>query len=155
MLGEETKKTAKKTIIELVIKLLWALLIMVLVGGIGCIISVKKKLVQHPAYGEISFWLLLTTITVAVVMLICMVRMYWRYGRFREAFGVLWDKNYNMRCLSCKKPLKHSSIDASILYCADPKCDSKYILKYANGRQMSPQEAINNLKQGSKSERHC
>ena len=32
------------------------------------------------------------------------------HERFREAFGVLWDNNYNMRCLSCKKPLKNSTL---------------------------------------------
>lgn len=144
---DDVKTTAKKTITELVVKSLWTCVILVLGAGSAYIISLKKKLVQHPSYEEISFWMLLTAVIVIVVILMWSVRIYRRYGRFREAFGVFWDKNYKMRCLSCRKPLKHSSTDAHLVYCSDPDCNSKHILKSPTGEVVSPQEAVNDLKQ--------
>lgn len=139
---ESVKTTAKKMITELAVKSFWPLVILALSAGYAAIISFKEKIVQQPAYGEISFWLLLTTITSTVVLLLW---IYWRYGRFREAFGVLWDKNNNMRCLSCKKPLKYSSTDESTLYCSDPKCNSKYVPRNTNGTKITRGEAIIHL----------
>jgi len=69
---------------------------------------------------------------------------------FQEKFGVLWDENFNMRCLNCKKPLKHSSTEPSVFWCSDPKCNSKHVLKDAEGNKITLLKAITVLKQGSK-----
>lgn len=67
---------------------------------------------------------------------------------YLERFHVFWDKNNNMRCLNCLKPLKISSSDSdpSIFYCSNPKCSIKYILKDKNGKKISEQEAADQVK---------
>lgn len=140
------KRIFREVIAEHVVKKLWTYLILLLGVGNLSIISIKKKLVQYPAYAEISFWLLLATITLSVVILIWAMRIHWRYGRFFEAFGVFWDKIDNMRCLSCRTPLKHSSTDISVFYCSDPKCNSKHVLRKSDGTKISRSDAIPHLK---------
>jgi hypothetical protein len=71
-------------------------------------------------------------------------------GPLRQVFGVFWDGDYNMRCLSCRKPLKNSSIGPSVFFCSDPKCNSKHILKDARGTKITREDAVNRLKQDSK-----
>ena len=61
-------------------------------------------------------------------------------------YGVFWDDKFNMRCLSCMKPLKNSSLGPSIFFCSDPKCNSKHILKDNLGNAITKQEAINKIK---------
>jgi len=151
MFWEMIKKTAIKTLTELAVKLLFGALIVVIFGAVAYIAPIGKTLVQFPAYGKISFALLVASVIAVPLSLIWAIRLYWRYERFQEAFGVFWDKNYKMRCLSCRKPLKHSSRDdASMLYCS--KCNCKHILKDADGNKLSPQAAIDCLKQGSEHE---
>ena len=67
---------------------------------------------------------------------------------YLEKFHVYWDKNSNMRCLNCGKPLKYSSSDSdpSIFFCSDPRCNSKHILKDTHGNKISEQEAIDQMK---------
>jgi len=50
---------------------------------------------------------------------------------YHKKFGVYWDNNNRMRCLNCGKLLKYSSSDTdpSILWCSDPRCNSKHVLK--------------------------
>jgi hypothetical protein len=68
--------------------------------------------------------------------------------QYYEAFGAFWDKKLNPRCLSCKKPLKHSSSDSpSLFFCSDSKnCNSKHILKDDSGIELTKREAIEKLK---------
>ena len=119
MIRDEIKRTTVKTLTELIIKFLLTFLISALIGGIAYFTVIKNKFI-----GEVSLALLITAITATILMLIWVIRMYWQHKRFQEAFGALWDKNYNMRCLSCKKPLKNSTIGPSIFFCSDPKCNS-------------------------------
>jgi hypothetical protein len=65
---------------------------------------------------------------------------------FYQAFGVFWDDSINMHCLSCGTLLKNSTLGPSIFFCSDPGCNSKYILKDDNGKELTKQEAINILK---------
>ena len=65
---------------------------------------------------------------------------------FDQAFGVFWDDSVNMHCLSCGTLLKNSTLGPSIFFCSDPRCNSKYILKDDNGKELTKQEAINILK---------
>jgi hypothetical protein len=59
-----------------------------------------------------------------------------------KEFGVYWDSEQNMYCLSCKKPLKNSSYDPSIFFCSDPTCNSKYPLKDNDGTILTKFAAI-------------
>lgn len=72
------------------------------------------------------------TIFVFVVFLYVHFRVKRSYpfptDQFYESFGCLWDNNYGMRCMFCKKLLKNSSFDFSVFFCSDPKCNSKHIL---------------------------
>lgn len=63
------------------------------------------------------------------------------HERFQEAFGVLWDNNRNMRCLSCKEPLKNSTMGPHIFFCSNPDCNSKHVLRNKEGTEMTRQEA--------------
>jgi len=66
--------------------------------------------------------------------------------QFHESFGCLWDNNYGMRCMSCKKLLKNSSLGPSVFFCSDPKCNNKHILKDNDGNELTKQDAINRIK---------
>jgi hypothetical protein len=63
-----------------------------------------------------------------------------------QAFGVLWDNNRNMHCLSCGTLLKNSTIGPSIFFCADPGCNSKHVLKDDAGKELTKREAIDSFK---------
>jgi len=66
---------------------------------------------------------------------------------YPEEFHVYWDKDYNMKCLNCGKPLKCSgSADPSKFHCSDPRCNSKHFLKDKYGKKVSEQEAIDLMK---------
>jgi len=83
---------------------------------------------------------------ISILAVVIAVRAHCKYGRFREAYGVYWDSALNMRCLGCKKPLKFSSYDASVLHCSDRKCDSKHTLRTNDGNKLTRQQAIELMK---------
>ena len=60
-----------------------------------------------------------------------------------KEFGVYWDSELNIYCLSCKKSLKNSSYDSSIFFCSDPTCNTKLPLRDDNGVALTKQSAIN------------
>jgi len=66
-------------------------------------------------------------------------------------FGVRWDEDHQPRCLNCGKLLKHSTGPAHILFCSDPQCDAKHVLKTDAGQPMTLQEAKAILKSESHS----
>ena len=68
---------------------------------------------------------------------------------FQQKFGVLWDENYNMRCLNCCKLLKHHSKDSSAYWCSGPGCNAKHVLRDADGNRTTFEEAKTVLTQGS------
>ena len=74
-------------------------------------------------------------------------------GELQEAFGALWDENHNPRCLSCKKPLKNSSVvDPATFYCSDPKCNSKHVLKDPKGFKITLEDAKRRITERSERE---
>ena len=129
----------KEWIVEIIVTLLLSCIGMLATSYI----PIKNQLVKHPF---ILLVLLAIMVPTTALCLILAIRVYWRYGRFFETFGVFWDKNDNMRCLSCKKPLKHSSTDQSIFYCSDPKCNSKHVLKKSDGTKITRGDALIHLK---------
>jgi len=143
----EFYKSILKPVIEWVIKKILPWLVSFLAGLVTISLLIKNKLVEHPYV----LLILLTIMTVTTTLFfILWIRIYWRYGRFQLAFGVSWDKNYNMRCSSCKKPLKESTTSPSLFFCSDPKCDSKYPLKDNFGTEITKQMAIISLMQTAK-----
>ena len=140
-------KSIFKPAIEWVAKKIWPWLASVITALAIFFLSVKNKLIEHP-----NVLLVLLTIMTAttVLFLILWIRIYWQYERFQLVFGVSWDKNYNMRCSSCKKPLKESTTSTSLFYCSDPKCDSRYPLKDDIGTEITKRMAIISLMQTAK-----
>ena len=106
----------------------------------------------------LSFFLLLLNTPIPVGATIAVVLLLGLYVRLKckniqssigplyPACGVLWDSKFNMYCLSCKKPLKNSTISPSLFFCSDPKCNSKYPLKDNPGRDITKQEAVEIIK---------
>lgn len=64
----------------------------------------------------------------------------------REVFGVYWNDQYKLRCLSCKHPLHPSSNrhDESIFFCSN--CNHKFSLRDPNGKHINEAQAIESLK---------
>ncbi len=143
---ESLSTTAKKALIPLIIKALWPLLLSIILSVTAYFYSKGAEIISHQKYKEYSLVLLAILLCTTILFLIWSVRLYWRYGRFRQAYGVLWDKKLNMRCMSCHKPLKHSTLGPEMFWCSDPKCNSKYPLKDDNGNLLTKQEAINRMK---------
>lgn len=144
MANGELVKSILKTVTEWMIRNIVVLLLSGFTGLVTICLPIKSHLVKHP---NVFLVLLATMVAITVLCLILLIRMYRRYGRFQEAFGVFWDRKYNMRCLACKEPLKHSSTSPSMFYCSDPKCNSKYVLRDTDGIEMTQQNAITHLMQ--------
>jgi len=144
----EISKSIIKPVIEWMVKksLPWLLSILVVLSSV--FLSIKNKLVEHPYVLLVSLAIMTAT---TVLFLILWIRICWRYERFQLAFGVLWDNNYDMRCINCKKPLKYSVHSSYIFFCTDEKnCNSKYILIDDYGVQMSKQKVVGILKRRKK-----
>ncbi len=69
---------------------------------------------------------------------------------FNPAFGVFWDERLDIRCRSCGTPLKNSSHGPSVFFCADPRCNSKHILRDDSGNELTKQQAMDLLKPANK-----
>jgi hypothetical protein len=69
---------------------------------------------------------------------------------FHPVFGVFWDDRLNMHCLSCGTLLKNSSYGPSVFFCAEPRCNSKHILKDDAGNELTKQEAVNLVKSANR-----
>lgn len=110
MSREDVKTTATKTITEVLIRCLiqrsWELVTLALGAGDLSLIVFKEKLVQHSAYREVSFWLLLTTVTAAAIILIWAVRIYWRYGRFHERIWRLLGQELQHKVSKLQVPVE-------------------------------------------------
>ncbi len=146
MTEESVSTTVKKTLIPLIIKLLWPILLSLVLSASAYFYSTGIKIVSHGAYKEYSLVLLAILLFTTALFAILWVRLHWQYGRFRQAFGVLWDKSFGMHCLSCHKPLKYSSVDPSILNRSDRKCDNKHVLRDKLGQKITEQQAIELVK---------
>lgn len=147
MTKEEISKSIIKPVIEWAVKKIFPLLLSILVGLSSVFLSIKNKLVEHP-YILLVLMAIMTATT--VLFLILWVRLYWLYERLEIAFGVKWDKKYNMRCMNCEKPLKYSTSNSNIskyYSCPDEKnCNSKYVLRNDYGGRMGKHQAIELLK---------
>lgn len=146
MKEESLSTTAKKALIPLIIKSLYPVLLSIILSVALYFYSKGAEIISHPKYKEYSLVLLATLLGATILFVILWVRLYWRYGRFSQVFGVLWDKDFKMHCLSCHKPLKYSSIDPSILNCSDRKCDNKHVLRDKLGQKITEQQAIEFIK---------
>ena len=134
----EISKSIYKAVIEWMVKNILPWLLPILVGLSTVFISIKNELVKHPYILLVSL-AIMTATTALFVML--WIRLRWRYAWFHEGCGVLWDRNYRMRCMNCKKPLKHSSDEPSKFYCSDPKCNNKHVLRDDKGNKITEQHA--------------
>lgn len=140
MSSDEVRQSIVKTLTEQTVNIV---LPVAFAGIAGLLVFVvRDQLIPYP------YLMLLLLVALASATTLCLVilfRTYLRYMMYREAFGVFWDKRLNARCLSCRKPLKYSSTDAHILYCSDPKCNSKHTLRDSAGNPLSRQDAIDRM----------
>lgn len=64
-----------------------------------------------------------------------------------EKFGAYWNKDYNLRCLGCKAPLKNSSqnFGPMVFFCS--RCNHKHTLRNDNGEIITHKQAVDKLKE--------
>jgi len=126
-------------------------IVLALVGGTAGLLYLSKSLLSFSiqiANTPTPLWA-----TVALVLVLGIYVRSRRHTRnlssdvlLHQAFGVSWDTDFNMHCLSCGTLLKNSTLSPSIFFCSDPRCNSKYILKDDDGKELTKQGAINILK---------
>ena len=56
-----------------------------------------------------------------------------------EKYGVNWNKDYKIRCLKCKNPLKNSTFGYYIFFCSS--CNEKHVLQTDDGEKLNKKEA--------------
>jgi hypothetical protein len=139
-MSNDLAQEAKKDLLRLLCERLWPLAVALIGGYASYVISAMAEFVQH--YPQCAQILLGIMAGISILSVIVAARFYRRYGGFREAYGVFWDRTFNLRCLACKRPLKFSSYDASVFHCSDRKCDSKHTLRTNDGKKLTKQEAI-------------
>ena len=144
MTKETLSSTAQKALMPLMINKLWPIFLSVVLSGSAYLYSLGAEIVSDPRYTKYSLALLAILLCTTILFLALWARLYWQYGRFRPAYGVLWDKGNNMRCPSCHKPLKPSSDPEKpfLFWCSDPKCNNKCPLKTDEGKMITQKEAI-------------
>ncbi len=148
-----------KSILSDVRKAIIALIVVGLVGGTSGLLYLSKTALSF------SIALLNTATPLWATILLVLTCCLYTYLRIRlyqntykppeiieelyEAYGVNWNKEYNKRCLFCKRPLKYSSDKyggPSVFFCSDTKCNNKHILRDKNGNLITEQQAIDLLK---------
>ncbi|RJQ31749.1 MAG: hypothetical protein C4562_04700 [Actinobacteria bacterium] len=93
-------------------------------------------------YGTNFMIFVVSTVAITTGSFIGWLRIYFKYGRLNEQFGVYWDRDYNLRCLHCKSPLKNSSANGYTFFCSDPDCNNKHILKDEQSKYIEKHEAV-------------
>lgn len=144
---KNTLQTAKEELTKLLIKSAWLLFTGVLPSTLLYLYLKGAELTSDPRYIKYSLIALATLSGITILSLTYSFRIYLRYGRFQEAYGVLWDKNFKMRCMACKKPLKNSTVGPEVFFCSDPKCNNKHLLMEDDGNAITKLRAIELLKQ--------
>jgi hypothetical protein len=146
MTEEKLSNTVKNSLILLLIKELWPFLISAIPTILTYLYLKGAKVIDAPFYIKYSLVILAILLGTSIFFFIKWLRLYLRYERYHQAFGVLWDKNFRMHCLNCHKPLKYSSHDPSILNCSAKKCDNKHVLRDKLGQKITELQAIELIK---------
>jgi len=133
-------QTAKEELTKLSVKAVWLLFVGILPSILLYFYLKGVEVTSDPRYVKYSLIGLATLSGITILCLTYAWRMYRIYGRYQESFGVLWDKNFNMRCMSCKKPLKESSDRPEIFFCS--KCNNKHVLRDDTGSFLIKKQAI-------------
>ncbi len=146
MTEESLSTTAKKSLIGLITHRLFPLLLSLILSAIAYLGAWGVKVISHPQYKEYSLVLMATLSGLTILFLLLWLSLYLRFGKLHLAFGVLWDKMLNPRCLHCHAFLKHSSHGHEMLWCPNPECGQKYILKDNTDSLISKHEAIEKMR---------
>jgi|GEM_PF-3013784 len=146
MIKESPLPTAKSTLIALIVQQLWPPFLSISLSASLYLYSRGAEITTNPKYPKYSLVLLAILLCTTILCLIWSVRLYWRFGKFRLSFGVLWDKDLNMHCTHCHKFLKHSSHGPNTFYCSNIKCNNKHILKDDDSNPLTKQQAIDMLR---------
>ena len=101
-MAEESLSTmAKKSLIPLIRTTLYPALVSIIIPMASIfILNGCRNNLTHKRYKEYSLVLLAVLLGTTILFLILWVRLHWRYGRFFQACGVLWDKDFRMHCFS-------------------------------------------------------
>ena len=146
MTEELLSTTAKKSLIALILQQLWPILLSIILSGAAYLYALGAETILLPQYRKWSLALLATLLCTTILFLILWLRLHFRYERFHLAYGIFWDKKFNARCLFCRTPLKYSSHGPETLYCPNPICQQKFILKDHADNPISKHEAIEKMK---------
>jgi hypothetical protein len=151
MTNETLSSTTKKALIPLIINKLWPILLSLGLSVSAYLYSLSTEIVADPRYTKYSIVLLAILLCTTILFIALWARLYWQYGIFLPAFGVLWDRRDNMHCPNCHKLMKPASDPAKtyLFYCVDPKCNNKCPLKTDEGKTITQKEALELLKSGS------
>jgi hypothetical protein len=151
MTQESISSTTKKALIPIIINKLWPIFIGIVISGSAYFYSLGSEIITDPGYPKYSLGLLAILLCTTILFLVLWARLYWHYARFRAAYGVLWDRYYNMHCPSCHKSLKPASDPTKpfLFYCSDIKCNNKCPLRTDEGKMITQKEAIELLKKES------
>ena len=151
MTKETASSKAQKALIPLIIDKLWPIFLSIVLPGLAYLYSVGTDIVSDTRYTKFSLVLLAILLCTTILFLILWVRLYLRYGRYRPAYGVLWDKSNNMHCPNCHKILKPAGDPEKpfLFWCSDPKCNNKLPLKNDEGKIITKKEALELLSEES------
>lgn len=129
--------------------------LLLLVGGAGTLLYLSQTVLsflKHSITISTPIW------ATTLLVLLCCLYTYLKVRKFqypkqpptneelREEFGVYWNNQYKLRCLSCKHPLHPSSKrhDSSIFFCSN--CNRKYSLRDQSGNHLNEAQAVELLK---------
>jgi hypothetical protein len=146
MADEKVSDTVRKSVISILIGQLWPLAVSSIPTILAYLYLKGSKLIGDPPFAKYVVALLSILLGTSILFLIKWLRFYLRYGRFRFAFGVFWDKDFRMHCLNCHRLIKYSSTDPSIVNCSARKCDNKHVLRDKSGQKITEQQAIELIK---------
>lgn len=147
MTEESILSTVQKTFIPLLIKEIWLIILLPTVLAISAYFySLCAEIISDPRYPKYSLVVLAMLLFTTILFFLLWLRLCLKEKKFLQAYGVFWDKKFNIRCLYCCTPLKNSSKDHGTFFCPNPNCKQKYILKDDDNNYLTKQEAIKRIK---------
>lgn len=105
---------------------------------------IKSKLLEIFKFNEFFFFISVFSTIASFIAFSWAIYLYWKHERYREYFGVSWNRLYKMRCTRCKAPLKNSTHGKHIFFCSG--CNEKYVLRTDEGVELSRASATALLK---------
>lgn len=143
---KESIQSFLKSMLAMVRTHILSLIVSLVLTSPAIYLSLEKEVVENSNYIKWSPKLIVLLTFLLFFLLTLSTRLYFKYGRFQENYGVLWDKQFKTRWTNCRKRLKYSTHSKSVLYCSDPKCNNKHTLRDLEGNEITIKQAIELMK---------